>query len=1112
MALNSPGTQISVVDESFYTPAAPGTVPLIFVASATNKSNASGTGTAVGTLAANAGKVWTITSQRDLVDTFGTPLFYTDTSGNPIHGGELNEYGLQAAYSLLGVSSKAYIARSDIDLKQLVSQSSVPTGQPVSGTYWVDSNDSLYGISEWDAMNRVFVDKTPVVIDNDNKSIVADLSSGTWIPKASFGVKGSYAITVTSENTNQLWFKNSDNVWVIVGTNYESSFSALGFTSSAWQTSWPVATSAGLGTVSTSTTFSINTVSIAIGATATVDAIATAINTAMAANGVGAKVVNSKLALFADATAKSNGVLADGKITLLDGTTTIVSLGFATAGTTATFGAVTLATQPHTQYPQYAAGVNPTGSVYVKTTSPNKGASWLVKYFNGATQTWGTVPAPIYSSTSAAIAALDAAGGKNISAGSLFVEVNYDQGTGASTSSVKLAEFKVLRRVTTAATTITGTANTSTIATTSTFQIAETIAGSPTYSAAATVTIPAGSTVADVATAISATGLTNISASYSTAANTISISHSTGGDFKLLNVVGTPLTVLGFAPYNISTGAGTPNLYATGLYDTGFTLRASNWKPLVYEAKQNAPYTTPSDGTLWYSSVVDQVDIMYHNGSTWVGYKTAFPSCNASGPIVSSLAPTTQSDGSTSLVNGDIWISTSNVEQYGQNVYVFNGLTLKWVKQDVGDQTSPTGWLFADARLATSGAATEASTIVDLLSSNYLDPDAPDPALYPQGMRLWNLRRSGFNVKKYVKNYINIYANNGQNTRFGNDPMDGSNSTTPYFADRWVTASPNNNDGSGTFGRFAQRGFIVAGIKALIDTSQAVRDTDTLVFNLIATPGYTEAIQNMVALNADRKLTAFIVGDTPFRLTPTGTALAEWGNNTNLAFDNSDVGAVSYDTSMAMFYPSGFTNDNTGNFIVVPPSHMMLRTIANSDAKSYQWFAPAGTRRGNVDNATSVGYVQDGEFKTVSLHESLRDVLAGVKINPIATLPGVGIVNFGNYTRSANSSSLDRINAARLVCYLRRQLDILSKPFLFEPNDRITRNEFKAAVDSLLLELVSQRAINDFLVVCDESNNTNARIDRSELWCDTAIEITKGVEFIFLPLRLKNTGDIKAGL
>ena len=78
MALSSPGVEVSVIDESFYLPAAPATVPMIFVASAANKQNASGTGLAVGTDPANAGKVYLITSQRDLTDTFGTPLFYTD--------------------------------------------------------------------------------------------------------------------------------------------------------------------------------------------------------------------------------------------------------------------------------------------------------------------------------------------------------------------------------------------------------------------------------------------------------------------------------------------------------------------------------------------------------------------------------------------------------------------------------------------------------------------------------------------------------------------------------------------------------------------------------------------------------------------------------------------------------------------------------------------------------------------------------------------------------------------------------------------------------------------------------------------------------------------------
>ena len=89
MALISPGVQVSVIDESFYTPAEPGTTPMIFVVSKQDKANASGTGTARGTTKANAGVPFLITSQRDLSDTFGDPHFQTDASNNPVNGGEL---------------------------------------------------------------------------------------------------------------------------------------------------------------------------------------------------------------------------------------------------------------------------------------------------------------------------------------------------------------------------------------------------------------------------------------------------------------------------------------------------------------------------------------------------------------------------------------------------------------------------------------------------------------------------------------------------------------------------------------------------------------------------------------------------------------------------------------------------------------------------------------------------------------------------------------------------------------------------------------------------------------------------------------------------------------
>ncbi len=1108
MALSSPGVEVQVIDESFYLPAAPATVPMIFVASASNKQNASGTGIAPGTDPANAGKVWLITSQRDLTDTFGTPLFYTDASGNPVNGGELNEYGLQAAYSLLGVSSRAYIVRADMDLGSLLPTSDEPKGEPVDGTYWLDTSNTKWGIFEWNGVT--FSNKVPAVIDDSNETLY--WQSGA--PKASYGANGSYVVKATSDNDITVWFKNKDGQWVEVGSNSETNFAAAAtFLSSSWVTSWPTVTSTVANpnlTAYNGSTVIINDETVTLSGT-TVLALATAINTVGLTKGFGAKVNSSGyLELYVDASSTSDGTNVDGELNIsgagTGGSAMLTAIGL-TAGQ---YLPPALTIAPHTKVPTYSS--NPAGSVWVKTTTPNSGQSWSVKYYSEANGAFTSMSAPVYMDTQTAINTIDATG--DIPIGTLFVEPNFDHGAGTD-NSPKIADFRIMRRHASGPTSVTSTATLATVTTSSNFLIKEGLAtstnGVANYSSVKTISMSPGDTIEDIITAVQNAGLTYVTAeagSFTTAgvATSIVFKHSLGGEIRFDDGVGTPL--VSFLKFST---ANTKNLYATGAYDAdGFDFVASNWKPLVFEARDNTPDTTTADGTLWYNSVVDEVDVLVHNGTTWRGYLNEYPNTDPNGPQVAAVAPTTQSDG-TPLVDYDIWVSTADLDRYGRDVYVRSGG--KWVLQDTTDQTTPDGWLFADARWGTAGTDEEPATIKSLLSSNYVDPDAPDPALYPRGMKLWNLRRSGFNVKKYISGHINIEANDGKNTRFNDETMNGAGGGNVYNADRWVTVSPNQADGTGSFGRFAQRGFVVEGLKALIDANQGIRDTDTVVFNLIATPGYPEAIQNMIAFNVDRGQTAFIVGDTPFRLPATGTDLNAWGLNTNGALDNNDTGGVSYDEYMAMFYPSGYSNDNLGNYIVVPPSHMMLRTIAVSDQRSYEWFAPAGLRRGGIDNATAVGYLdKEGEFVRTPLPQSIRDVMAGVKINPIATLTGSGIVNYGQYTRARAASALDRINVARLVCYLRRQLALLVKPFLFEPNDKITRNEIKAAAESFLLELVGKRALYDYLVVCDETNNTPTRIDRSELWLDIAVEPVKAVEFIYIPLRLKNTGDIQAGL
>ena len=374
---------------------------------------------------------------------------------------------------------------------------------------------------------------------------------------------------------------------------------------------------------------------------------------------------------------------------------------------------------------------------------------------------------------------------------------------------------------------------------------------------------------------------------------------------------------------------------------------------------------------------------------------------------------------------------------------------------------------------------------------------------------LFNTRRSGFNVKKYVADYVDSGA---QNVRMNNEEHGLYGSAANGTYDRWVTESANQVDGSGSFGRKAQRKVILQAMQAVINDNDEIRDDESRIFNLISSPSYPELIGEMVTLNYDRGLTGFVVGDSPARLLPNATSLNDWATNARLAVEDNDDGLVTRDEYLGLFYPWGFTSDNVGNNVVVPPSHMMLRTIALSDQVSYPWFAPAGTRRGGITNASSTGYISsEGEFVSVALNEGQRDTLYAQGVNPITFITGAGLVNFGQKTRARGSSSLDRINVARLVIYLRSQLNQLAKPYIFEPNDKITRDEIKGQVESLLLELVGQRALYDFLVVCDETNNTPARVDRNELYVDVAIEPVKSIEFIYIPLRLKNTGEI-AGL
>jgi hypothetical protein len=1119
MALVSPGVQVSVVDESFYTPAEPGTVPVIFCATAQDKTNASGTGTAVGTLAQNAGKPYLLTSQRDLAETFGDPTFQVDANNNPIHGSELNEYGLQSAYSFLGVSNRAWVVRADIDLGSLEPTSTIPTADPEAGTYWLDTTDSLFGIQEWnnEALTdggQIFTNKVPLVITNSAQTESVSVDGVAYnAPLSSIGEIGDYAV-VAASTMNTIWYRNSSGSWVMLGSD-------------DWRDSWPTVRGSLTTIPASGDTLTINDTVVTIGGdTENMTDVASDINDVIPL-GYRAGVVNNRIAIYSDGSVSGDDSAAAGPVVIAAGpgadTAALTALGL-TAGT---YYPPALQISKHTSVPEFKLTdtVNrPTGSIWVKTTTPNAGARWRVKQWNAETRLWEDVEAPIYPSAEEALLELDrTGGGENLQIGDLFIDSNVAQDL------LPMASFKIFRRAAVGSTTIrTKVIGNSDFTDGDTYNIIiqSTSPGSSEFSlsSAGTVEFDGAATgvltAKAIATAITNAGIAYVSAEVDTE-NRVVIKHSKGGEMKITDGSGAAasVTAMGLTPF-VSTDSSSTRFLS---YEPGTTssttplqFRASNWQVLSYTPSADPVTQTAEDGTIWYNSIVDEVDIMINDGSVWRGYgSTSSPVYSVSsptdpnGPIVSASEPSLQSEGA-ELQEGDLWIDTSDLENYPV-IYRYRKLTDRWELIDNSDQTTENGIVFADARWGTSGAnGNTEGAITDLLVSDYVDFDAPDPALYPKGTLLFNTRRSGFNVKRYVRNYVDLA---GQNTRMDNEEQSSyTDDPTDGTYDRWVTESANQVDGSGSFGRKAQRKVVLQAMQAVINNNDEIRDDESRIFNLISAPGYPELIGEMITLNYDRGLTGFVIGDSPARLNPSATSLNEWATNVRAVVEDNDNGLVSQDEYLGVFYPWGFTSDNFGNNVVVPPSHMMLRTIALSDQVSYPWFAPAGTRRGGITNASSTGYItSEGEFSSVALNEGQRDTLYAQGVNPITFITGAGLVNFGQKTRARGSSSLDRINVARLVIYLRSQLNQLAKPYIFEPNDKITRDEIKGQVDSLLLELVGQRALYDFLVVCDETNNTPARIDRNELYVDIAIEPVKSIEFIYIPLRLKNTGEI-AGL
>ena len=1128
MALVSPGQQITVTDESQYISNAVGTVPLVVLATAQDKTINGAAAT--GTSKANAGKLQIFGSQRDLTTAMGTPVFQQSAAGTPLHGDELNEYGLLTAYSALGVTNQLYAIRADIDLNEIKSTSVRPTAAVGDGTYWLDTADTTWGIYEWSKDTQSFSAQTPIVITANADTHINNTGSGIvlglTVPNTSVGTTGSYAVLTTTTD-NRIFYKAGPdvgtidsygirNTWVLLGTSY-------------WHASAPM-TTGNVSAPSINGNLKINGTSITpsgggVFTNANAFTVATAINNAMPTGNITADVLNGRLAIYGDGSASANIQSGfSGTVGGVGGDWALANIGIPSG----VYNTIEMQYSTFANVPSYYSGdvtSRPNGALWMKTGATGGGSNFVIKKYNATTDAWTSQAAGVYYNNFEAIYNLDpTGGGLNIAVGAVYVRPNpgfFDATYGGYSPRVR----KVAGAVTATGTVATGA---STFANGSSLTIK---VSQPGVLESATTTYTAtlsGTSGASFVNALLALNIPNFNASID-ANGYISLTHTAGGDIRLLPGAGSSdiLTRGGFT-------SATPNVYVYPNTARTYT-EISGFSNLTYTYSDSIPVADPVDGTHWYYGDATVVDVMINNGTAWKAYQNVTSDIRGynlaytdpMGVIVSASTPTTQT-GNGALVAGDLWLDTSDLVNWPK-LSRYNGVS--WTAIDNTDQTSSSGILFADARWDTSGTTDPASanevSIKTLLTNDYLDLDAPNPALYPRGMLLLNTRRSGYNVKKYVQNYYTTSAFNIANWSSGSyargaKVLDGatiyvctaavSGSTRPnadtshwaaLTASAWVTSSGLKNDGSPYAGHAAQRNVVIAAMKSALDSNTEIRE-DQFKYNLICAPGYPELIPNMVSLNNDRANTAFVIGDTPMDLSTNAVNIINWSNDTD------GTGLATADPYMAVYYPGGLSTDLAGNSVMVPASHMALRTYLYNDNVAYQWFAPAGTRRGLVSNATDLGYLNraTGEFNRTGVNQALRDTLYQNKINPITIIPGIGLVVWGQKTRDPNTESLDRVNVARLVNYIRTIFASAGNAFLFEPNDKITRDQFGAILRRALNDLVAKRGIYDYLVVCDTTNNTPDRIANNQLYADIAIEPMKDVEFIYIPIRLYNPGDI----
>ena len=270
-------------------------------------------------------------------------------------------------------------------------------------------------------------------------------------------------------------------------------------------------------------------------------------------------------------------------------------------------------------------------------------------------------------------------------------------------------------------------------------------------------------------------------------------------------------------------------------------------------------------------------------------------------------------------------------------------------------------------------------------------------------------------------------------------------------------------------------------------------DSETVDVGLIMAGNASQAlIGDLITIAEKRK--DCVVFASPERSDVVNITSSIVQTNNVLAFFNT-IQSSSY-----IVFDSGYkyTYDRYNDvYRYVPLNGDMAGLCARTDLTNDPWFSPAGLNRGIIRGAVKLAY---------SPNQTQRDELYRARINPVVSFPGQGIILFGDKTGLTTPSAFDRINVRKLFIVLEKAIATASKFQLFEFNDEFTRAGFRNMVEPFLREVQGRRGITDFLVVCDDSNNTGEVIDRNEFIAEIYIKPARSINFITLSFVATRTG------